>query len=99
MGRYSTTSKLKDSTGKRKLSTTIIPIPDETSEDVFIQITSPERLDTLANIFYDDVICWWIIASANGLGKGTLIVPKNTTIRIPSKNSILQQINQANTTR
>jgi len=42
---------------------------------------------------------WWVIAASNGLGKGTLIVPQNTTIRIPSKSLILQQINEANTDR
>ena len=99
MGRYSTTSKLKDSNGKRKLSTTIVPIMDESSEDVFIEITSPERLDTLAHLFYQDSTLWWVIAASNGLGKGTLIVPQNTTIRIPSKSLILQQINEANRDR
>ena len=42
---------------------------------------------------------WWAIGVANGLGKGTLIIPQNTTIRIPDKNIIQQVIIEINNSR
>ena len=67
--------------------------------DTYITTTTPDRLDKLANDFYGDSQFWWIIASANGLGKGTLIVPANTTIRIPENSGIDDFIQQINTQR
>ena len=58
-----------------------------------------ERLDTLAYTIYGDSSYWWVIAAANGLGKGTLIVPANTKLRIPAKTEFLDQVIQTNRTR
>jgi hypothetical protein len=69
------------------------------TNDVYIQTTSTERLDKLALNFYQDATMWWVIAAANRLGKGTLIVPVNTTLRIPDKQIIQQVINQVNRSR
>ena len=99
MGRYSTTSKLRDKNGKRKFATTIVPIATGTGEDVYIETTSTDRLDKLAQIFYEDSTLWWIIAAANGLGKGSMIVPQNTRLRIPDKITILNDINSTNQER
>ena len=77
MSRYLTTKQIKDNNGKRKASTTIFPVVPFSQKDIFIKITSPERLDLLAYRFYGDASKWWIIASANALGKGTLFVPEN----------------------
>tara|TARA_Y100001972_G_scaffold12183_1_gene13098 strand:- start:294 stop:593 length:300 start_codon:yes stop_codon:yes gene_type:complete len=99
MSRYSTTSIIKDKEGKRKRSTTIVPTIDATPADTFIITTSTDRLDKLANTFYQDVTLWWVIAAANGLGKGTLIVPADTRLRIPAKTDFLDQVIQANRTR
>ena len=71
-------STIKDSTGKRRKSTLIIPVPEPSSSDVFIQVTSADRLDLLAYKFYGDASLWYVIASANGLGKGSLMVPSNS---------------------
>jgi hypothetical protein len=99
MGRYFASSVIRDNKQKRKLSTTIIPQPPKNSEEVLIKTTSPERLDNLAKLFYDDSTLWWIIASANNLGKGSWIVPQNTTLRIPDKTFILDNIRVTNKTR
>ncbi len=69
---------MKDLNGKRRRSTTIFPTIPATANDTFIITTSADRLDKLANTFYGDVSLWWVIAAANGLGKGTLVVPANT---------------------
>ena len=99
MSRYSTTNIMKDLNGKRRRSTTIFPTIPATANDTFIITTSADRLDKLANAFYDDVSLWWVIAAANGLGKGTLIVPANTKLRIPAKTEFLDQVIQTNRTR
>jgi hypothetical protein len=99
MGRYSTSNTIKDDNGKRKKSTVIIPTPTATQEDVYIQTTSVERLDKLAQTFYQDSTLWWVIAVANNLGKGTMTVPQNTRLRIPDKSSILNDIQSVNNER
>ena len=99
MGRYQSTLVILDTKQKRKLSTTIIPKIIESSEDVYIQTNSNERLDNLAYLFYQDSSLWWIIASANNLGKGTWTVPQNTTLRIPDKTFILDNIRSTNKSR
>ena len=86
--RYSTANIIKDENGRRRFSSLIIPIIPTNNDDVFIQTTSRERLDKLAHTFYSDASLWWVIASANGLGKGSIVVPPNTKLRIPSNKNI-----------
>ena len=99
MSRYSTTNIMKDQNGKRRRSTTIFQTITATLIDTFIITTTADRLDKLANAFYGDVSLWWVIAAANGLGKGTLVVPVNTKLRIPAKTEFLDQVIQTNRTR
>ena len=99
MSRYVVTKTIKDDNGKRKKATTIFPNIPVTENDQFIITTTADRLDKLADIFYDDQNLWWVIAASNGLGKGTLIVPANTKLRIPVKQDFSQQITLINKTR
>lgn len=99
MNRYSTAKVIKDTTSKRYYNTIIIPTPELNSDDIFIQTTTQDRLDRLAYIFYEDEALWWLIAAANGLGKGTYIVPSNTRLRIPTKLNIQQNIINTNNDR
>lgn len=99
MSRYTTSQTLKRVAEQRRISTVIIPVIPLSSQDTYIKTTSPERLDKLANTFYGDATLWWIIAVSNGLGKGSLYVPENTTIRIPPSANIQQIIKQANQER
>lgn len=99
MSRYNSTTEIRDNNGKRRHASTILPVLPSTTDDVFIITTSTERLDKLALEFYDDVSLWWIIAAANGVGKGTLIVPENTKLRIPSKTNAQDILSTANRTR
>ncbi len=86
-------------TEKRKLSTVIVsPLPVQ-SADVYINVTIAERLDKLALIFYQDASLWWIIAAANGLGKGTLYIPAGINLRIPSISDAQSYINEINLSR
>jgi len=99
MSRYIVTDIIKDESGKRRKATTIFPAIPASPNDTYIITTSIDRLDKLANTFYGDVSLWWVIAAANGLGKGTLIVPANTKLRIPAKTEFLDQVIQTNRTR
>tara|TARA_R100000406_G_C3049042_1_gene108258 strand:- start:115 stop:414 length:300 start_codon:yes stop_codon:yes gene_type:complete len=99
MARYSSTKILKQATKKRRFATTIYPNIPVSADDVYIRTTSPERLDNLAFQFYKDVDLWWIIAQANEIGKGTLIVPQDTLLRIPSSDNITDLLKQVNNNR
>ena len=50
---------------------------------MYIRIDNMTRLDTLSYEFYNDALYWWVIADANGLGKGSLVVPAGTILQIP----------------
>jgi len=97
--RYLQTMQIKDQKGIRRAETWINPTPISNSNDTYIITTTPERLDKLAYDFYDDVQLWWLIAAVNGLGKGTLVVPGNTKLRIPSKDGIQELAKQLNEER
>jgi hypothetical protein len=99
MSRYSSTPEIRDSNNVRRRGTTILPVVPLSPDDTYIETTSLDRLDKLAYIFYDDSTLWWIIASANGLGKGSLIVPEGTKLRIPSKINIQDVIIRTNRDR
>jgi len=99
MSRYTTTFNIKDDKGISRKSTTILPAVPSTPQDVFIVTTSPERLDKLAYTFYGDSTLWWVIAAANGLGRGTFIIAENTNIRIPAQENIIDILIQVNDNR
>tara|TARA_R110002153_G_scaffold22819_1_gene74720 strand:- start:2450 stop:2749 length:300 start_codon:yes stop_codon:yes gene_type:complete len=99
MSRYVTTNILKKIGQQRKFESIIIPVIPLSDSDTFIKTTTIERLDKLADTFYGDAKLWWVIACSNSLGKGTLIVPTNTTIRIPSTDNVQEIINQTNRER
>lgn len=100
MNRYLTSKTITDKNSrKRKLSTVIFPQMPGNADDVYIQITTTERLDILASQFYDDVNAWPVIAVANGLGKGSLLVKPGTVLRIPTKQNFTDIIERLNITR
>ena len=99
MSRYATTKQIKDKNRSRKAETTIISTTPPTDSDIYINVTTPDRLDLLANQFYNDATQWWIIAAANGLGKGTLFTPENIILRIPINENQQDYIAQINSER
>jgi phage tail protein X len=96
MNRYAESTIIKNANGKQRRSTVILPNVQLSPADTYIQTTTIERLDLLAFDFYGDVTLWWVIASANGLGKGSMIVPQNTLLRIPDVSNLDTQIQRAN---
>ena len=100
MSRYTTTKLIKTNQDISRKSTTIYPnTPTDLQNDIYIRTTSADRLDKLALHFYNDASMWWIIATSNGLGKGTIIVPPNTSLRIPSQKQANDLLIKTNTER
>jgi hypothetical protein len=99
MSRYSTAKVVKDMQGNRRATTVVFPAIPVSENDVYIRVLTPERLDLLAYRFYQDQSLWWVIASANGLGKASLYVPSNTRLRIPNRINFEEYIRNVNESR
>jgi hypothetical protein len=100
MNRYNTTQNIKTENNISRKSTVIYPNnPIDLQRDIYIRTTTADRLDKLALNFYNDASKWWIIASVNGLGKGTIIVPPNTRLRIPSQSQVEELLTKTNRNR
>ena len=96
MNRYQDLSIIKDQNGRRKFKTTFIPYIDKSDNDVYVITDPSDRLDLLANQFYNDSTGWPIIATANNLGQGTLNVEAGIQIRIPDPTKFRDYIIQLN---
>jgi hypothetical protein len=90
-------TEIRNEQGIRRYKTELLVLPPA-ADDIIIQITSPDRLDKLAQEFYGNPELWWVIASLNSI-KGTYVVPSDTIIRIPNRNRISSYIEQLNATR
>ena len=81
--RYNYTSKKKNKDGKRVFRPTMYPRIPIKDSDIFIYPRFGDRLDNLAQKYYQDVSLWWIIAKANNIDKGTIRLDPTKQIRIP----------------
>lgn len=97
MGRYSNIEIQKNNSNKRVRVTTKLPIIEPTVNDIYITSQVGDRLDNLAHKYYGRSSYWWIIATANNIGKGTLSIPIGIQIRIPADaESIVESYNELN---
>tara|TARA_R110002051_G_scaffold98954_1_gene169306 strand:- start:1089 stop:1391 length:303 start_codon:yes stop_codon:yes gene_type:complete len=60
-----TSIKTLSKKGKRFYKPIRYPIIPLSIDDIYIVTTSGDRLDLLANNFYNDIRLWWIISIAN----------------------------------
>ena len=91
MSRYRNTPVLKDKDGNRYYQPTIIkniPIKDS---DIFVYPFDGDRLDILAQRYYNDSTLWWIIAKANEISDGKMGVSAEERLRVPTEISDLIQ--------
>ena len=99
MSRYNNTRIKRKQDGDRVYSYTLYPkIPIQNS-DVFITPTYGDRLENLANEYYQDTSLWWIIAQANGIKGFTALYTKNFKgeLRIPTEiQDIINEFNSIN---
>tara|TARA_R100001015_G_C4631964_1_gene194943 strand:- start:1152 stop:1460 length:309 start_codon:yes stop_codon:yes gene_type:complete len=101
MNRYVTSPVIREKiTDVPKHRTSFNPAIARENGDLFIRTVAGDRLDNLASEFYQDVSLWWIIATANQLGKGSFAVPPGTKLRIPQNTTdIIDQYRDFNQLR
>ena len=87
MRRYLNNRKARGTHGKNfeHYRTNIYPKIERHTDDIYIITRMDDRLDIIAWEYYKDVTLWWVIAEANGIGKGGLMVEVGKQIRIPSQ--------------
>ena len=78
----------------KTLRTSRFPIIEKSNRDRYIFTREGDRLDNLAFQFYGDPRHWQILALANNLGKGTLVVDPNLQLRIPPKEIIISMLDR-----
>lgn len=89
MNRYEFT-KQSTGTGKKAYQTTKLPIIPKSYNDRFIFSREGDRLDDLAYDLYGDTRFWVLLANANALGKGSLVVPPGLQLRLPSESVLIE---------
>jgi nucleoid-associated protein YgaU len=75
------TKKLND--GRVVYKSKLYPKIPKSDQDIYIVTQAGDRLDTLANQFYENSSLWWIIASANNVHDAPFALPDGTELRIP----------------
>ncbi len=84
MNRYENTKlvqRIKNNTKIISKTTTIYSSIPESDDDMYIITQYGDRLDLLANTYYNDSTLWWYIAKANNLK--VMNIPIGTSLRIP----------------
>jgi hypothetical protein len=87
------------SKGINYYNTNLYPEIPLDSNDIYVITNFGDRLELLADQFYNDISLYWIIASANydKLTLGSIFIPEGTQLRIPvNTNEIISSYNQLN---
>jgi len=77
------TEEFIDSSNTKRYASIDYPYFPYRDSDQYIISKRTDRLELLADKYYNDHTLWWVIARANDLGKGTLNIPPGIRIRIP----------------
>ena len=75
------------------------PKPPMSSNDIYVTTTSGDRLDLLANQFYNDVRLWWIIPSANPdkVRRDSYALQPGIELRVPTnQDAIIKEFERIN---
>ena len=84
-------------TKKQYLESTIYPKIKANDNDFYIISEAGDRLDLLANKYYNDKTKWWIIATANNINDATFYVEPGIQLRIPSDiNAVMNNLEKLN---
>lgn len=77
--------------GKRFYKNLKYPDIPITSDDLYVITTVGDRLDSIAQQFYNDVRLWWVIATANPqvIRRDSYNLKPNLEIRIPGNVSLI----------
>ncbi len=88
--RYSNISTILK-TGKGKVyESVLLPNVDATDSDIVVMTVQGDRLDLLANEYYQDPSMWWVIALKNDMTEIDLSMKEGIILRIPSRNEAIQ---------
>ena len=93
--------KIKTRVLDRKRYYTTIKYPEIplSVDDFYVITTIGDRLDNLANQFYEDVNLWWVITSANPdiIKRDSFMLEPGVEIRIPANlQTILENFDELN---
>jgi nucleoid-associated protein YgaU len=99
LSRYQAASLKSEDVGQ-VYETQLVPNVSRQPEDTIITTESGQRLDRLASEYYGDPTLWWVIASANELGRGDWTVPAGIQLRIPQNlSNVSNEIDSINRVR
>lgn len=85
--------------GLRTFETTLMPKIPESEEDIYIYTREGDRLDLLAQEYYNNSEYWWILAQANNI-KGSWVLEPGKRFRIPpSVDEVLELLQLYNQSR
>lgn len=82
--RYQYNDVIIDLRNRRVIETTVFPVIPRREDDVYVYSVKGDRLDLIAYDYYGDATLWFIIASVNNLGHGSLALPPGIQLRIPA---------------
>lgn len=78
-------------TGKGKVyDSVLLPNVDANDSDIVVMTVQGDRLDLLANEYYQDPSMWWVIALKNDMTEIDLSMKEGIILRIPSRNEAIQ---------
>jgi len=80
--RFTKTKKRFDS--KQQYQSLILPIFEERSDDIIVEVNDYTRLDVLANRFFNDATLWWVISAYNQLPADSIYTTDKKNLRIPN---------------
>ena len=90
--RYTNVNSKKTDTGKQVLEMKIFPTIPKRNDDIYIITQETDRLDLLANQFYNDPTLWWVISHTNSLNSADIGVEPGIQLRIPKDISKIKDI-------
>ena len=78
-------------TGKgRVYDSVLLPNVDATDSDIVVITIQGDRLDLLANEYYQDPSMWWVIALKNDMTEVDISMKEGIVLRIPSRNEAIK---------
>jgi hypothetical protein len=78
-------------TGKgRVYDSVLLPNVDATDRDIVVIKIQGDRLDLLANEYYQDPSMWWVIALKNDMTEVDISMKEGIVLRIPSRTEAIQ---------
>ncbi len=83
MDRYKDTVEFIKHNGKRRYESMYYPKFEYKSTDIYFISKQFDRMDLLAQEYYNDPTLWWVIQRANNLAGGTLQIQPGLQIRVP----------------